>query len=106
MAPIAKKTTNVSSGMTGKTKTSSSNKPSNILGSSKTTTSSSGDSKSYLSPNYTSSKNKKSSTSFGVIWIPTKRHNREKKDKIYNPHHNDRKRERSPSMYRLYVFIY
>lgn len=97
---IINKSSNISS--TSKSSSSSlgkSSKPSYSAPVPKSTPSSSSTSKNYLAPSYTSNKSNKSSSNFGIIWIPTKRHNK-KKDLVYNPHQNDRHRERSPSMYR------
>ncbi|KAJ0183935.1 hypothetical protein K1T71_000358 [Dendrolimus kikuchii] len=40
---------------------------------------------------------KKSSTGFGIIWIPTRKN--KKKDVVYNAHNYDHYKERSPTMY-------
>lgn len=55
----------------------------------------------YASPSaYSSSKSNK--TAFGIIWLPTRKHNKHKKDMVYNPHREDRRElDRSPSMYNL-----
>lgn len=90
-----------SAGFDGKS-SSSSKKPVTLgsLSSSSNSTSTLplGSSSKYVSASSYSSP--KSKTKFGIIWIPTKRHNK-KKDMVFNPHRDDRMRERSPSMYNL-----
>lgn len=50
---------------------------------------------------YGNPKNAKSSTTFGIIWIPTKKRNK-KKDIVLNSNNDThRVRERSPSFYKL-----
>ncbi|KOB76704.1 Serine/threonine-protein kinase rio2, partial [Operophtera brumata] len=43
---------------------------------------------------------KSGKSSFGIIWLPTKKRNK-KTDMVYSSVNNDRKNERSPSMYKL-----
>ena len=54
--------------------------------------------KSYTTSSYTPT-NKKSTT-FGIIWLPTKKRNKHK-DLAYNSHRNDHSTGRTPSMYNL-----
>ncbi|XP_068618141.1 uncharacterized protein [Battus philenor] len=57
--------------------------------------------KNSISPSSVNQKNKKSSLTFGIIWLPTRKRNK-LKESVYNPYDNekrDRNRERSPSMY-------
>ncbi|KPI96173.1 hypothetical protein RR46_06907 [Papilio xuthus] len=55
--------------------------------------------KNYVS-SYKDAKNKKSSITFGIIWLPTKRRNK-LKDNLKNVDGRDRSKERTPSMYNL-----
>lgn len=53
--------------------------------------------KSYTTSSYKSPKNK---SSFGVIWLPTKKRNKHK-DAVYNSHRDDLPKDRAPSMYNM-----
>lgn len=57
-------------------------------------------SKSYAAPLYSTPKSGKSSTTFGIIWLPGRRNNK-KKHQVMNSHSNDhyREKDRAPTMY-------
>ncbi|XP_028171969.1 uncharacterized protein LOC114361192 [Ostrinia furnacalis] len=65
------------------------NKPKNFSG---TSVSPSRDYPSFINP-----KDNKSKTTFGIIWIPTRKN--KKKDLVFNSHKYERYKEKSPSMY-------
>lgn len=48
-------------------------------------------------PSFVSPKSNKATTSFGIIWIPTRKN--KKKDLVFNSHNYERYQEKSPSMY-------
>ncbi|XP_041987940.1 uncharacterized protein LOC121739507 isoform X2 [Aricia agestis] len=54
--------------------------------------------KSYAPPSFTPSKAGKSSTSFGIIWLPMKKRNKYK-DASFNSNKNERSPEKRPTMY-------
>lgn len=56
--------------------------------------------KNNVSSSHKDAKNKKSSITFGIIWLPTKRRNK-LKDNLKNSDVRDRSKERTPSMYNL-----